>query len=154
MGGQLIFPCCPTTGSPRRQFPVTLRMCSCSPLTPYILSTNQSFSERNLLPRGICQCCNRERSPCQRSSWQWRSRKYALPWFGREPHCHILWALARGGSNNRRNIYCWFINPWILILFNKQNFQIKIGKGSWGQNGRVTRQIKFPLCILNSPQRL
>lgn len=48
---------------PRRPFPVTLRMCSCSPLTPYILSTNQSFRERNLLPRGICQCCNHREEP-------------------------------------------------------------------------------------------
>lgn len=60
-GSQLIVPCRPTTGYPRRQFPVTLRMCSCSPLTPYILSTNQSFRERNLLPKGICQCCKPER---------------------------------------------------------------------------------------------
>lgn len=63
----------------------------------------------------------REKSSCQRSPMLWLSRTYTLPRFWSEPHCHILRALARDASNNKRNIYSWFINPCF--------FKLKLAKG-------------------------
>ena len=100
-------------------------MCSCRPVTPYILSTNQSFRERNLLPRGICQCCGQEggihikSQPCSDTA----EIVHAVMTSKCNPF-QILEAIARVGASNNRNGHFWLVPYYDCLILKFLKWEV------------------------------
>lgn len=63
---------------------------------------------------------------------------YVLQWFWSVPHCHILQAVARGGSNDNRNVYFWKM-PWchcLILKIFKWKLEKEIGVRMEGSQGK------------------